>query len=56
MKHDIHDLIGDWHDGWGSAQPLHEYLHLTWEQYKTWAEGGQLPPDCDLYDPDRGAP
>lgn len=30
--------IDDWHAGAGSHLELHEYLGLSWEQYKRWVE------------------
>ncbi len=33
--------IEAWHNGDGEDQ-LHEYLGLTWEQYKQWAETGDI--------------
>lgn len=40
---DIHDFIGEWHDS-ESELSLHEYLGMTWEEYKAWAERDELPP------------
>jgi hypothetical protein len=37
--HNINDAIHDWHDSPPGAMPLHEFLGLTWEQYKSWVEG-----------------
>lgn len=43
MSNDIHEAIARWHDDSTNTQQLHEYLGMTWEQYATWAENGQLP-------------
>jgi hypothetical protein len=56
MKQNIRELIDEWARDWDRTQLLHECLGLTQEQYLTWAGGGELPLDCGLYDPDRGAP
>lgn len=48
-KENIHDLIEEWHDltnewhDFQSIPSLHEYLGLTWEQCKHWAETDKLP-------------
>ena len=34
--------IDSWHNGDGEGQSIHEYLGWTWEQYKHWAETGEL--------------
>jgi hypothetical protein len=31
----IDELIDEWHAG-DSPLPLHEYLGMTWEEYKLW--------------------
>jgi hypothetical protein len=31
----LDDLIDEWHDG-DYDIPLHEFLGMTWEEYKTW--------------------
>lgn len=56
-ERDIHDAIDQWHDDEGLSNDLelHEFLGLTWVEYKAWAEGRGLALDCGLYDPDRGA-
>jgi hypothetical protein len=41
-KENIHKLIEQWHES-ESTQELHEYLDLTWEQYKHWVETDELP-------------
>lgn len=50
----IDDAIDAWHD---NPDPhigsLHEYLGLTWDEYKTWHRCGYLPAAALLYDPDR---
>lgn len=38
---DIDDYIDSWHDG-DSKLTLHEYLGLTWEQYKKYVEVNEL--------------
>lgn len=40
---DIHDAIDLWHEGAGEGQPLHEYLGMTWDEYRRWAESSVLP-------------
>ncbi len=41
----IDDYIDRWHDEPSPFGPkLHTYLGLTWEQYKTWCQSGDLPP------------
>jgi hypothetical protein len=41
-KENIDDLIDEWHES-NSELPLHEYLGLTWEQYKHWIKSDELP-------------
>lgn len=41
---DIDDAIDGWHDGPNEGRELHEYLGLTFEQYKKWVEKSELPP------------
>ena len=31
-----------WHNGAGTDQELHVWLGMTWEQYKHWAETGEI--------------
>lgn len=38
----IDDLIDAWHDS-HSPLALHEWLGLTWEQFKYWVENKVLP-------------
>lgn len=38
----IEQYIEKWHEG-NSQQSLHDYLGLTWDQYKAWAETGKIP-------------
>jgi hypothetical protein len=38
----IDDLIDAWHESDGS-QALHEFLGLTWEEFKYWVENKSLP-------------
>lgn len=45
-KENIHDLIDKWHES-GSNQELHEFLGLTFEEYKQWVETDKLPTDAD---------
>lgn len=33
---DIDDFIDKWHNLTTPAQPLHEYLGMTWEEYSVW--------------------
>ncbi len=42
---DIHEAIAAWHDGDGDPEgkPLHEYLGMSWDEYKVWAETSELP-------------
>ena len=45
-KENIHDLIEQWHES-DSKQELHEFLGLTFEQYKRWVETDELPTDYE---------
>ena len=38
----LDDRIDAWHNGDGESKSLHEYLGWSWEQYKHWAETGEL--------------
>ncbi len=43
---DIHEAIAAWHDHVDDGKTqLHEFLGMTWDQYKRWAEKGVLPED-----------
>lgn len=57
-KRNVHDLVDEWGAGRNLAYPgelVHEHLGITAEQYKRWAETGDLPHDSDLCDPVRDA-
>lgn len=41
-KENIDDLIDHWHES-KSSQKLHEFLGLTWEEYKRYVETDKLP-------------
>lgn len=47
---DIHDRIAQWHDGDGAGQELHEYLGLTWDEYKNWIQTGKISKGDELMD------
>lgn len=51
---DIHDAIAAWHDDPTDVGPLHEYLGMTWEQYKVWAETSVLPEGSPFADSGEG--
>lgn len=34
---DIDDWVDRWHDGAGTAE-LHEFLGMSWDEYRLWAE------------------
>ncbi len=41
---DIDDYIDRWHDDPNPFGPkLHEFLGMTWAQYKHWGQTGELP-------------
>ena len=48
-RRNIHDDIDAWHDAEYATISLHEYLGMTWEQYKLWAEKSILPEDSIYY-------
>lgn len=48
---DIHNGIRLWHDGQGEGLELHQYLGLTWVEFKVWATYGRLPEHCAWFDP-----
>lgn len=35
---DIDSYVGAWHDGEGSDLELHEFLGMTWDEYRLWVE------------------
>ena len=35
---DLDDLIEEWHNTEGDGIPLHEFLGMTWDEYKRWVE------------------
>jgi hypothetical protein len=40
----VDDWVDLWHDDPNPFGPkLHEFLGLTWDEYKRWAESGELP-------------
>lgn len=40
VPENIHDLVEQWHNlPADDRRPLHEYLGLTWSEYKAWGEG-----------------
>lgn len=43
----IDDYIGRWHDATEDGVPLHEFLGLTWDEYKRWGEHNVLPRHLD---------
>lgn len=38
----IDDAIDTWHNS-GGNESLHEFLGMTWQEYKDWVESGQVP-------------
>jgi hypothetical protein len=43
LPDDIHHHIAVWHDGLDDGVPLHEFLGMSWDEYRAWAERGELP-------------
>lgn len=39
---DIDIFIGKWHNETSNCGQLHDYLGLTWEQYRTWVKTGEI--------------
>lgn len=37
------DLVDDWHNSPDDGVSLHEFLGMTWDQYKRWVESVELP-------------
>lgn len=35
---DLDEMVEEWHDGPDDGIELHEYLGLTWQEYKSWTE------------------
>lgn len=48
---DVHTGIELWHDGAGQGLELHQFLGLTWVEFKVWATYGRLPEHCPWFDP-----
>jgi len=42
LELDIDDYIDEWHNG-DSNKELHEYLGMTWDEYKIYLETDTLP-------------
>lgn len=40
-EEDLEEFVELWHMG-DSKESLHEYLGMTWDEYKTWIEKGIL--------------
>lgn len=41
-KKELEDLIDEWHRGVG-AQPLHEFLGWSWDEYRHWVYTNRQP-------------
>lgn len=39
----LEDRVDDWHEGRTIIPQLHDYLRMTWEEYRTWTTSGKLP-------------
>lgn len=39
----VDDLIHRWHTEYDGKLDLHEYMGLTWEDYKVWLADGTFP-------------
>jgi hypothetical protein len=35
---DLDALVDRWHAGGGRGKPLHDFLGLTWDEYRLWVE------------------
>lgn len=42
MEEFLDNKIDEWHDG-NSSLPLHDYLRMSWEEYRTWTLSHHLP-------------
>lgn len=47
---EVHEGIKLWHDGEGQGLELHQFLGLTWLEFKVWATYGRLPEHCVWFD------
>jgi hypothetical protein len=40
---EVDDLVELWHEGAGGDLPLHEFLGMSWDEYKTFVQEGVIP-------------
>lgn len=48
INDDLDDLVDLWHNSPDDGVPLHEFLGMTWDEYKAWTENpATVPPRFD---------
>lgn len=47
---EVHEGVRLWHDGEGRGLELHQFLGLSWLEFRVWATYGRLPDHSTWFD------